>query len=163
MGRFHGGVTWRGVLPLLDPGLEGGVLVRAEAPLRASGRRYIPDLVVHCATSGRLLLAIEVWHTHAVGAEKRRAYQDERIPWIEVRAWSVLCWRRSQALPILDWGGIELLESPRQADLFELRPEATATPRKRALDSFNVRGRDWLLPAPAEKLSWLASSDTGSR
>lgn len=144
IGRFHGGVEWRALQPLFAEGLS--VTVRAEEPLKMAGRRYIPDLVVRCRTTGRLVLAIEVWHTHAVSTSKRQAYQIACIPWIEVRAWSVICRRLGHALPILDWGGIVAVESPCQLGLFG----SVAIPLKvpeRPNAVFSVRSRHWQLPS----------------
>lgn len=143
--RFHGGVTSRGVASLLITGSR--LVVQAEKPLKLNGRRYIPDLVVQCEKTGRLLLAIEVWDTHAVSNSKKRAYQSEGIPWIEVRAWSVMCWQREHPIPVLDWGGISLIESPCQQGLFEAAPACAKQPRESVTKLFEVRSRDWTLPA----------------
>lgn len=155
-GWFHGGVTWRGATPLIEKGVH--VTVRAEAPLKAAGRRYIPDLVVNCANSGRLLLAIEVWHTHAVSAIKRLAYQSAGIPWIEVRAWAVISRRSGQRLPILDWGGIGPIETPIQLGLFESTPTAVKPPRERAAKLFSLRSSDWRLPEARSPFGTIAGS-----
>lgn len=153
-GWFHGGVTWRGAIPLVEKGVH--VTVRAEAPLKAAGRRYIPDLVVNCAKSGRLLLAIEVWHTHAVSTIKRLAYQSAGIPWIEVRAWAVICRRPGQRLPILDWGGIGAIENPHQLGLFESTHTAVKPPRERATKLFSLRSSEWRLPEARAPFGALA-------
>ncbi|MBX3608650.1 MAG: hypothetical protein KF871_02040 [Hydrogenophaga sp.] len=153
-GWFHGGVTWRGAIPLIQKGVH--VTVRAEAPLKAAGRRYIPDLVVHCAISGRLLLAIEVWHTHAVSTIKRLAYQSAGIPWIEVRAWAVIYRRPGHRLPVLDWGGIGAIETPNQLRLFESTHSAIKPPRKRANELFSLRSSDWRLPEARAPFGALA-------
>jgi len=163
VGRFHGGVAWRGMMPLLKGRDPATLSIRAEVPLKASGRRYIPDLVVHCGATGRLLLAIEVWHTHAVSAMKRQAYQAARIPWIEVRAWAVICWRRGQALPVLDWGGIDSLDAPTQVGLFESEPHAAKPPQGRVTEQFSVRSSDWRLPAPGGAYGHFAFSDASFR
>lgn len=149
IGRFHGGVEWRALQPLFAEGLS--VTVRAEEPLKMAGRRYIPDLVVRCRTTGRLVLAIEVWHTHAVSPSKRRAYQVARIPWIEVRAWGVICRRHGQALPILDWGGIVAVESPCQLGLFGSAPIPLKV-TERPITVFSVRSRHWELPLQSHSL-----------
>ncbi|WP_291142880.1 hypothetical protein [Hydrogenophaga sp.] len=153
-GWFHGGVTWRGAIPLIEKGVH--VTVRAEATLKAAGRRYIPDLVVNCANSGRLLLAIEVWHTHAVSTIKRLAYQSAGIPWIEVRAWAVICRRPGQRLPILDWGGIVSIETPNQMGLFESTHTAIKPPRESATKLFGIRSSDWRLPEARAPFGALA-------
>lgn len=144
LGWFHGGVTWRGAVPLVKKGAH--VTVRAEAPLKAAGRRYIPDLLVSCGKSGRVLLVVEVWHTHAVSSIKRRAYQSEGIPWVEVRAWAVVCRRPGQRLPILDWGGIETIESPLQLGLFESTEAAVKPPQEKPTRLFSLRSSCWRLP-----------------
>lgn len=162
IGRFHGGVEWRALQPLFAEGLP--VTVRAEEPLKMAGRRYIPDLVVRCRATGRLVLAIEVWHTHAVSTGKRRAYQIACIPWIEVRAWSVICRRIGQPLPILDWGGIVAVESPCQWSLFDSAPIPFKGP-ERPIAIFSVRSRHWQLPArnPSFPSPNFLEADTPSR
>lgn len=140
-------------MPLLN---VGAVTVRVEAPLKAGGRRYIPDLLVSCSKSGRTLLVVEVWHTHAVSSTKRRAYQAEGIPWVEVRAWAVVCRRPGQRLPILDWGGIEAIESPLQLGLFESKETAVEPPREKPNQLFSLRSSCWRLPevrAPFDALA----------
>lgn len=163
IGRFHGGVEWRALQLLFAEGLS--VTVRAEEPLKMAGRRYIPDLVVRCRTSGRLVLAIEVWHTHAVSTSKRQAYQIACIPWIEVRAWSVISRRLGQALPILDWGGIVAVESPCQLGLFGSAPIPLKVP-ERPIAVFSVRSRHWQLPSQSPSFPPLnpygCDADTGS-
>lgn len=131
-------------MPLVKKGAH--VTVRAEAPLKAAGRRYIPDLLVSCGKSGRVLLVVEVWHTHAVSSIKRRAYQSEGIPWVEVRAWAVVCRRPGQRLPILDWGGIETIESPLQLGLFESTEAAVKPPQEKPTRLFSLRSSCWRLP-----------------
>jgi len=145
-GRFHSGVTWRGIKPLLCNAAR--VTVQAEANLNVGGRRYIPDLVVRCESTGRLLLVIEVWHTHAVSRVKRQAYQSACIPWIEVRAWSVIYWRREHPIPILDWGGIAMVLSPCQHGLFDSAHLQIKPLQTRAKDSFSLRSTEWRLPNP---------------
>jgi len=114
--NFHGGVTWRSVQPLLPRGTP--FVVDRERVIRVSGRRYVPDLAVRSATSGRLLLVIEVWHTHAVSDRKRRAFAEGGFCWIEVKSWHVLGRHRSRPLPVVDWGGAGLPEAPDQGQLF---------------------------------------------
>ena len=116
--NFHGGVTWRSVQPLLPRGMR--VVVDREKPIRIAGRRYIPDLTVRSASSGRLLLLIEVWHTHAVSDRKRRAFAEGGFRWIEVKSWHALGRCRSRPLPVVDWGGAGLPDAPRQGQLFAL-------------------------------------------
>lgn len=140
LGNFHGGVTWRSVQPLLPRGTP--VTVDREKPIRIAGRRYIPDLTVRSANSGRMLLLVEVWHTHAVGDRKRRAFSDGDLPWIEVKSWHVLGRYRSRPLPVVDWGGAGLPDAPCQGQLFATasdaaldgplgsRPDATAAQLK---------------------------------
>ena len=114
--NFHGGVSWRSVQPLLPRGTP--VVVDREKVIRVSGRRYVPDLAVRSVTSGRLLLLIEVWHTHAVSDRKRRAFAEGGFCWIEVKSWHILGRHRSRALPVIDWGGVGLPEAPSQGELF---------------------------------------------
>lgn len=116
-GRFHGGVDWRCAKYLLPRGSK--VVVETERPLTAAGKRYVPDLRVICPQTHRTLLLIEVWHTHMVSPGKRKAYNALGIPWVEVRSWHVLERYRNRPLPILDWGGVEMPESPRQWEMFE--------------------------------------------
>jgi hypothetical protein len=158
VGWFHGGVTWRGAMPLVKEGVH--VVVRAEAQLNAAGRRYIPDLLVSCSKSGRILLVIEVWHTHAVSSTKRRAYRSEGIPWVEVRAWAVVCRRPGQHLAILDWGGIESIESPLQLGLFESTEAAVIPPREKSTHLFSLRSRSWCLPELPAQFGALLSTAT---
>ena len=136
--NFHGGVTWRSVQPLLPPGTP--VVVDRERPIRIAGRRYIPDLTVRSASSGRLLLLIEVWHTHAVSDRKRRAFAEDGFCWIEVKSWHVLGRHRRRPLPVIDWGGAGLPEAPNQGDLFTA-PSDTAPNRPLAslADSTDTR------------------------
>lgn len=121
--NFHGGVTWRSVQPLLPRGTP--VVVDREKPMRIAGRRYIPDLTVRSASSGRLLLLIEIWHTHAVSDRKRRAFAEGAVPWIEVQSWHVLGRYRSRPLPVVDWGGAGLPDAPNQGQLFAPASDAT--------------------------------------
>jgi hypothetical protein len=152
IGRFHGGVSWRGFMPLVPPEMRSQVVINVEEQLSAAGRRYIPDLVIRCKRSGRLVLAIEVWDTHPVSPSKQHAYQVAGIPWIEVRAWAVACWRRGQPLPVLDWGGFSLLESPKQDGLFELPVAVRLIDRDRPQRQFALRSRNWLLPSVSGSL-----------
>jgi hypothetical protein len=151
IGRFHGGVSWRGFMPLVPPKMRSQVVVDVEDRLNAAGRRYIPDLVVRCKRSGRLLLAIEVWDTHPVSPSKRQAYQDAGFPWIEVRAWAVACWRRGRPLPVLDWGGFSLLRSPTQHGLFESLVAVNLNNSDRPPRQFALRSRNWMLPPLARQ------------
>jgi len=146
--NFHGGVTWRSVQPLLPRGTP--VVVDREKPIRIAGRRYIPDLTVRSASSGRLLLLIEVWHTHAVSDRKRRAFSEGGLCWIEVQSWHVLGRYRSRPLPVVDWGGAGLPDAPNQGQLFASESEsddALNRPRGSLPDSIDSRpnilaGRD---------------------
>jgi hypothetical protein len=160
IGRFHGGVEWRALQPLFAEGLP--IIVRAEEPLKMGVRRYIPDLVVRCRTTGKLVLAIEVWHTHAVSSFKRLAYEVACIPWIEVRAWSVIYRRPGQALPILDWGGIEAVDSPCQWGLFDSAPTPLKVP-ERSKAVFSVRSRQWQLPTRSHSSPPPNHSDSDER
>jgi hypothetical protein len=114
--HFHSGVAWRSFQPLLPRGAQ--VVVEHEQPIRAAGRRYIPDLTVRCARTGRLLLLIEVWHTHAVTERKRQAFAQAALPWVEVKSWHVLGRHRKWPLPVIDWGGPGLPDGPYQGLLF---------------------------------------------
>ncbi len=134
-------------MPLIPPEMRSQVVVNVEEPLNAAGRRYIPDLVVRCERSGRLLLAIEVWDTHPVSPLKRQAYQTAGVSWIEVRAWAVACWRRGQPLPVLDWGGFSLLASPEQGVLLEPIAEVKLIGQDRPKQQFALRSRNWTLPS----------------
>jgi hypothetical protein len=132
---FHGGVDWRCAQNLLPRGLR--VVVEIERSLVAGGRRYVPDLTVSCIRTGRPLLMIEVWHSHAVSPRKRRAYNEHGLPWVEVKSWHVLYRYRNRPLPILDWGGVGMPDGPFQGALFDvgvttLEP-SQATVRRRAL------------------------------
>lgn len=114
---FHSGVSWQALSEQITRGEQ--VNVEKERPVRAGGRRYIPDLTVRCATTGRILLLIEVWNTHAVSEAKRQAFAKAALPWIEVRASQVLSRLRSRPLPVLDWGGLDPTP-PTQYCLFEV-------------------------------------------
>ena len=114
--RFHSGVGWRGFGPLPVPATE--FVVRIERPVGLSAKRYVPDLALSCPRSGKLLMLVEVWHSHAVNAAKRCAFNAAGIPWIEVKSWHVLGRRSTEPLPVLDWGGPGLPESPCQGSLF---------------------------------------------
>ena len=127
---FHGGVDWRCAQTILPRGSK--VRVEIERPLVAGGRRYVPDLKVSCARTCQPLLLIEVWHTHAVNARKRDAYNAHGVPWVEVKSWHVLQRHRRRPLPILDWGGLGMPDAPSQASLFaQLDPAAPADTRVR--------------------------------
>jgi hypothetical protein len=114
---FHGGVDWRFAQSILPRGSK--VIVEIERSMVADGRRYVPDLKVSCARTRRPLLLIEVWHTHAVNARKRDAYNAHGLPWVEVKSWHVLHRPRRRPLPILDWGGCGMPDAPSQGSLFE--------------------------------------------
>lgn len=113
---FHGGVDWRCAQRLLPR--KARFVVKAECPVWAGGRRYVPDLKVSCARTQRPLLLIEVWHSHAVNPTKRRAYNELGIPWVEVKSWHVLQRYRKRPLAILDWGGMGMPDAPCQGSLF---------------------------------------------
>ena len=154
--NFHGGVTWRSVQPLLPRGTP--VVVDREKPIRIAGRRYIPDLTVRSASSGRLLLLIEVWHTHAVSDRKRRAFSESGLCWIEVQSWHVLGRCRSRPLPVVDWGGAGLPDAPNQGQLFAPASDATlGGPRISRPDSMEARPN--VLCGTSESRRWLTQSD----
>jgi hypothetical protein len=69
MGLFHGGVSWRALACLLDPGRP--VTIETEKALLLEGRRFVPDLIVRCAKTYKILLVVEVWHTHPVSKRKK--------------------------------------------------------------------------------------------
>jgi hypothetical protein len=111
--RFHAGVAWRSEARLLPKGVP--VAVAVEQRLRAGWNRYVPDLTIWCPRTQRILLLIEVWDFHPVSRWKAQAYGAAGLPWIEVRASHVLARHRKSPLPVLDWGGPGLPESPHQA------------------------------------------------
>ena len=113
---FHSGVAWQALAALLDPGRP--VRVEVERTLRLGKSRFVPDLVIKCARTERILLVIEVWHTHVVSARKKQAFAAAGLPWIEVKSWHVVERRRRRPLPVLDWGGPGLPRAPVQFDLF---------------------------------------------
>lgn len=126
MGLFHAGVTWRAFSCLVN--LVTVVAVETEKPLKIGNSRFVPDLIVKCARTHRILLVIEVWHTHAVSAKKKAAFQAAGFPWIEVRSWHVISRTRRQALPILDWAGPGLPQPPEQRLLFDLEEAQVPSP-----------------------------------
>lgn len=141
---FHGGAQWVGLKSLL--GGHGNAHIGQGTSLRIGSRRWIPDLTVRCRATGTLLLAIEVWHTHPVSSAKRACYLAARIPWIEVKAWNVLERIDKKTLSILDWGGIEGVESPLQGELFD-KPLPMHTPtRAHPKMEFDLRRTDWQMP-----------------
>jgi hypothetical protein len=73
MGLFHAGISWRALGCLVD--LSTPVLVEHEKSIKIGHSRFVPDLVVRCPRTGRILLVIEVWHTHAVSGRKKAAFQ----------------------------------------------------------------------------------------
>lgn len=116
MGLFHSGIEWRALMALIDP--KRLVAVRREKSLPVGDRRLVPDLVVRCARTDKVLLVVEVWHTHAVTPRKKAAFLAAGYPWIEVRSWHVISRTRKKPLPILDWGGAGLPDGPEQLALF---------------------------------------------
>jgi hypothetical protein len=148
---FHGGAQWVGLKSLLVG--NNGAEIRLESSLRLSDRRWIPDLTVRCQDTGALLLVIEVWHTHAVSATKRRSYLDAKIPWIEVKAWNVIYRVGKKALSILDWGGIAEIDSPCQRELFQVEVPKSETRRESPRMAFDLRRNDWPLPAPSQRFT----------
>lgn len=148
MAWFQGAFQWQGAKYLVAPGQV--VKVEVEATLRLDGRRYIPDLVVRCPASDRLLFAVEVWETHAVSPRKRAAYGTAGVPWIEVRAYKVYARHRRFPLAVVDWGGMADVESPCQLDLFEgsARLNLSMPSSTRAKEQFALCSRHWQLPPP---------------
>lgn len=146
MAMFHGPVQWRGAKYLVTPGQS--VKVQVEKELRLEGRRYIPDLIVRCVHTDRILVVIEVWETHAVSGRKRAVYLSTGLPWIEVRAYKAYSRFRKRPLAVLDWGGIADIDPPVQPDLFgeSLIPPAPGSTPEQIKTSFAVRSRDWRLP-----------------
>lgn len=120
IGLFHAGISWRALGCLVD--LSKPVVVEHEKSIKIGHSRFVPDLVVRCPRTGRILLVIEVWHTHAVSGRKKAAFQAAGFRWIEVRSWHVIARYRQRPLPVLDWGGPGLPNGPEQFDLFDLVP-----------------------------------------
>lgn len=116
MGLFHAGVTWRAFARLVS--LATAVAVETEKSLRIGNSRFVPDLIVRCARTHRILLVVEVWHTHTISAKKKVAFRAAGFPWIEVRSWHVISRTRRQPLPVLDWAGPSLPQPPEQHSLF---------------------------------------------
>jgi len=143
MGLFHAGVTWRALAYLVN--LNTTVVVETERSIRIGSNRFVPDLVVRCPRTDRIWLIVEVWHTHAVSARKKAAFQAAGLPWIEVRSWHVISRYRRRPLPILDWGGPRLPTAPEQLALFS----AEVGPPTASALAPTVR---------AERLPWLVRS-----
>ena len=136
------------------------VIVEIECPMVASGRRYVPDLKVSCARTGRPLLLIEVWLTHAVSPKKRRAYNAHGLPWVEVKSWHVLQRYRKRPLPVLDWGGAGMPDAPCQGALFEPAEPVAPLPvirKSRVPKNHPPRNLQW--PQQASVLPVAATSD----
>ena len=154
---FHSGVDWRCAQNILPRGSR--VVVEIERPVMAGGRRYVPDLKVSCARTHRPILLIEVWHTHAVNRNKRRAYNELGLPWIEVKSWHVLQRFRSRPLAILDWGGAGMPDAPFQGDLFET-DDASALQSARPATGRKTRRPAWRAkPEPLDSLMTLRLSE----
>ena len=117
MGLFHSGVTWRALGCLVDASVA--VTVDTAPRLHIAGRNYLPDLLVRCRRTYKIMLVVEVWHTHKVSPKKKAAFVAAALPWIEVRSWHVISRTRKRPLPVLDWGGSMLPEPPRQLQLFD--------------------------------------------
>lgn len=124
--RFHGGVGWRALGHLLPRGAR--VQTELEPTVRIGRRRFQPDLAVLCCRTGRPLLFIEVWHSHAVSQPKREALGARGVPWIEVLARQVLMRKRGQPLPVVDWGGPKLPEPPTQFSIASSHERDTGDP-----------------------------------
>ena len=156
---FHGGVDWRCAQNLLPRGAK--VIVEIERPVVAGGRRYVPDLKVSCARTGRPLLLIEVWHSHPVNPNKRNAYNAHGLPWVEVKSWHVLHRYRQRPLPVLDWGGAGMPDAPYQWALFEpAEPVAAVSsdiPKSRVPKNRPPRNLQW--PQQASVQPVAAPSD----
>lgn len=150
MALFHGPVQWRGARYLVTP--RQAVKVQVEASLRLGGRRYVPDLIVRCPHTDRILVVIEVWETHAVSGTKRMAYLAAGIPWVEVRAYKAYARFRRRPLAVLDWGGFAEIEPPCQQDLFaqQPRPALVHVAPERPKQQFALRSRNWRLPQPLD-------------
>lgn len=116
MGLFHAGVTWRAFAWLVS--LSAAVAVETEKSLKIGNSRFVPDLIVRCMRTHRILLVVEVWHTHTVSAKKKAAFHTAGFPWVEVRSWQVISRTRRQPLPVLDWAGPGLPQPPEQRSLF---------------------------------------------
>lgn len=116
MGLFHAGVTWRAFVCLVS--LSAAVAVETEKSLKIGRSRFVPDLVVRCVRTRRILLVVEVWHTHTVSAKKKAAFHAAGFPWVEVRSWHVISRTHRQPLPVLDWAGPGLPQPPEQHSLF---------------------------------------------
>lgn len=98
------------------------MVVEQEKAIRIGSRRFVPDLVVRCTRTNRILLVVEVWHPHAVGGHKKAAFQAAGFRWIEVRSWHFISRHRRRPLPVLDWDGPGLPTGPKQFGLFDLVP-----------------------------------------
>ncbi len=138
MGLFHAGVTWRAFACLVS--LTAAIAVETERSLRIGSSRFVPDLVVRCVRTHRILLVIEVWHTHTVNAKKKAAFQAAGFPWIEVRSWHVISRIRRQPLPVLDWAGPGLPQPPEQHSLFAPTDDDQ---RLRATPSVDAQKTNW--------------------
>lgn len=127
MGLFHAGVTWQAFASLVN--LGAAVAVETEKPLKIGSSRFVPDLIVRCVRTHRILLVVEVWHTHTVSAKKKAAFCAAELPWVEVRSWHVISRTRRQPLPVLDWGGPGLPQPPEQHSLFHYESQRTVSER----------------------------------
>jgi len=125
MGLFHAGVTWRAFRLLVCP--TAVIEVVQERSLLVGGKRFVPDLVVRCGLTHKVLLVVEVWHSHPVSALKKAAFNLAGFSWIEVRSWHVLARSRRLPLPVLDWGGASLPPAPEQFDIFGAEDAAILT------------------------------------
>lgn len=123
MGLFHAGVTWRAFSCLVS--LSAAVVVETEKSLKIGSNRFVPDVVARCLRTHRILLVVEVWHTHTVCAKKKAAFRAAGLPWVEVRSWHVISRTRRQPLPVLDWAGPGLPQPPEQRSLFNSEGERT--------------------------------------
>jgi hypothetical protein len=54
----------------------------------ASGRRMRPDVTL--LQGDKVVAAVEILHAHAVTAEKRARFRDQKVPWLELRAEAVV-------------------------------------------------------------------------
>jgi hypothetical protein len=108
--------------------------VAVEFGFRLGRTRFVPDLLVACAHTGAPLLAIEVRASNAVGVEKRSAYQQAGLRWIEVSALHTIRRFRHAPLCVENWGGNDFPCSPMQRALHLrviTRPRQIGTPASR--------------------------------
>jgi hypothetical protein len=125
-GRFQGGLGWLANLTLLPP--QRDIDIHVEQRISLGRRRLAPDLALTCRRTGRIVLLVEVWHSHSVSPAKRGAFNGAGVPWIEVLSWHVLHRRLGHPLTVLDWGGPGMPPPPTQDDLPIRPPSPPVTP-----------------------------------